>query len=784
MRRMLLLFVPGLWLPCAVAAQDAESGPRVVIGVVEEGPSPGADVVGLIEGELQRLLRRHVLEFRRDPAFNAQWDPARMQPALQAALDDPEVDFVLAVGALASQAAGRIDRTKPIVTTFVQRPDLFRVHQSTADRAVDSNLVIISHPLRAGSDLRQLVEMYAVDTIALAIGVEYVTDLDGLADEVAALERTSTATVILWPIDAAALPDRVPASAQAVALGPTPRLAPVQRQGVIELINGSQLGSFSLEGLPDVERGALLARSPDMGIQTARRVALNLSELIRGHTTSELAVFLSVDPDLYLNGATAAQIGYSPRISTLVMATILNEEAMQLAETPLSLADAQRMVQETNVSLAIVTQEVETSRKNRQIALSPMLPQIVAVPNYRSLDPQGLDGLIADNAVNLDFSASQMIYDDGLVSNYRSAKRLEESTQQNRETRRLDVVSAAGEGFLDMVLSRLLYRVNLNNLRLTLENLELARHRLDVGYSGPDEVFRWEAEVAKRRGDVLNSQTLVEEQRIALNQILGVNQTTRWRAREIEVDTTEFRFAGVNLNELLTTQQELRTFRELMVSFSLGNAPEAKSLERTVEAQSIQVGQRKRRWFLPSFSLNFDYRYQAWREPELPGISQGRPIFSVQAVYPLFIGAERSFTVGQTESQLLELTQQQVLTNQLIERRTRAAIRRMEASFPNVRLTQIQADRARRNLVVVQDRYTQGLVNVTDLISAQNETFAAEQGAAASNYLFLIDLNAFQRSIAWFEGEQTPEAQAAFVEQLQAALQDPTGASLNPTPPQ
>jgi outer membrane protein TolC len=125
-----------------------------------------------------------------------------------------------------------------------------------------------------------------------------------------------------------------------------------------------------------------------------------------------------------------------------------------------------------------------------------------------------------------------------------------------------------------------------------------------------------------------------------------------------------------------------------------------------------------------------------------------------------------------------------VLTNQLIERRTRAAIRRMEASFPNVRLTQIQADRARRNLVVVQDRYAQGLVNVTDLISAQNETFAAEQGAAASNYLFLIDLNAFQRSIAWFEGEQTPEAQAAFVEQLQAALQDPTGASLNPTPPQ
>ena len=784
MRR--LFFVTGMLccLPSLMWSQELEGGPRVVIGVVEEGPAPGNDVVPLIEAELQRLLRRHTLVFKREPAFNALWDPARLAPALTAALNDPEVEIVLAVGALASQAAGQVDRGKPVVTAFVQRPDLFDIHQSTDDRAVDSNLVIISHPLRTGSDLRELVEMYAADTIALAIGAEYATGLTGLADELAAIQRTSTAVIVLWPIDSDALPDSVPVGAKAVVLGPTPRLAPVQRQSIIELINSRQLGSFSLEGLPDVERGALLTRSPDLRTQRARRVAIDISELVRGRQPPELTVFLSVDPQLVLNGATAAQIGYSPRISTLIRATIINEDAMQLAESPMALADAQRMVQETNVSLAIVTQEVETSRKNRQIALSPLLPQIVAVPNYRAQDPQGLEGLIPDQAVNLDFSASQMIYDDQLVSNYRSAKRLEESSQQNRETRRLDVIGGAGEAFLDLVLARLLYRVDLENLRLTLENLELARHRLDVGYSGPDEVFRWEAEVAKAQGNTLQSQTFLEEQRIALNQILGVDQTSRWRAREIVVDTADFQFAGVNLSDLLTTQQELRTFRELMVAVALGNAPELKSVGRTIEAQSIQVGQRKRRWFLPAFSMNFDYRYQAWREPELAGVSSSRPFFTVQAVYPLFLGAERSFAVGQTQSQLERLTQQQRLTSQLVERRTRAAIRRLEASFPNVRLTQIQADRARRSLVVVQDRYAQGLVNVTDLVSAQTESFTAEQGAAASNYLFLIDLNAFQRSIAWFEGEQTREAQAAFTEQLRTALQDPTGASLNPTPPQ
>jgi outer membrane protein TolC len=277
--------------------------------------------------------------------------------------------------------------------------------------------------------------------------------------------------------------------------------------------------------------------------------------------------------------------------------------------------------------------------------------------------------------------------------------------------------------------------------------------------------------VAKRRGDVLHSQAITEQQRIALNQILGVDQTQRWRAREIQVDTTNFFFAGVDLNSLLTTQQQLADFRQTMVGFALYNAPEVRSMGKTIDAQSIQVGQRKRRWFLPSFFLSFDYNYQAYRQPDLGGISKSRPFLSIEAVYPLFVGAERSFAIGQTESQLTELTQQQTLTSQLVERRTRAAIRRMESSYPNIRLTQIQADRARRNLMVVQDKYAQGLMNVTDLLEAQNESFAADQGTAAANYLFLIDLNAFERSIAWFENEQTAEAQTEFVNMVRQGLQ-------------
>ncbi len=667
------------WSSAAVA-QDVDPRPTIVIGVVEEGAAPGNDVVTRVEAELDRLLRRHNVVFKRDPAFQAGWDPTRMRLAVQAALDDRDVDIVLTIGALASQAAGQVVRTKPVVTTFIQRPDLFDIHQSTDDLAIGSNLVIVSNPLRADSELRQLLALVPADTVALAVEAAYLSGLTSLTAEVEALEVAVGITVLLWPVDPAIQPDSAPPGVKAVVLGPTPRLAPVQRQARIELLASFGLPSYSLEGLPDVEAGALLTRTPDQRTQQARRVALNLSELIRGTGSSVLPVFLSVDPTLYLNGTTAARIGYSPRLSTLVQATILNEADLHLAETPLDLAGVQNLVQDGNVSLAIVTQEVETSRKNRQLSLSPLLPQIVAVPNYRAFDPQGLEGLVADQALNLSFQASQMIYDDQRVSNYRSSKRLEERSHENRETQRLDVIGSAGEAYLDLVLARLLYRVNVENLNLTIDNLELARHRLQTGYSGPNEVFRWEAEVAKRRGDVLDSQALAEQQRIGLNQILGVEQTIRWRTREIQVDTASFFFAGIDLNALLTTQQQLAAFRQTMVGLALDNAPELRSVGKTIEAQSIQVGQRKRRWFLPSFYLNFDYQYQAFREPELPGVSRSRPLFSVEAVYPLFIGAERAFAVGQTQSQLTELTQQERLTRQLVERRTRRSIRRLFVS--------------------------------------------------------------------------------------------------------
>ncbi len=105
-----------------------------------------------------------------------------------------------------------------------------------------------------------------------------------------------------------------------------------------------------------------------------------------------------------------------------------------------------------------------------------------------------------------------------------------------------------------------------------------------------------------------------------------------------------------------------------------------------------------------------------------------------------------------------------------MERQTRTALRRLESSFPAITFNRIQAEAAQRNFELVQEKYSQGLVNVTDLLEAQNEAFVAQQGAAAAVYAFLIDLVNFQRSIAWFEDDRTTEEQEQLRERIEAAL--------------
>lgn len=752
------------------------SARTITVGVVQDGPVAGVDLVPGIEDELNNLVASDItVRFKAAPEFDGGWDGMGVRTALESALRDPEVDIVLGAGYVVTVMAARddVELTKPFVSASIHRADIPDLPLGEDGHWLKQNFSATVLAVRTERDMEGLERILVFDTLYIAIDPLHVNYVTGLKEAIDDYEREYGFATKLVPVSGdvqgvlAGLPDGV----KILYLTDLPRLSEAERSELINGLTSRGIATFSMMGRADVELGALVATIPDVSQQMVRRVALNLSRLIRGRAVSELPVFLTVDTRILINGETAAAVGYYPDFQMRAYAHFLHGEALGESEELLTLREALDAAEIGNVQLAIKDADVESAYRGKQRALSPMLPQILGVASYTKYEPVLDTGLLPTDLTAAGLRVSQMVFDDKIISDYRSSNRLHESTELERETRRLDVLTDAGQSYLEFALARVLMRVQADNVELTENNLELSKIRYDVGYSGKDEVFRWDAELAQRRTQLLRTNTTVEASRIALNQVLGIQQNLRWMPEEFEVDANELSFMGARLSGALRSPDAVNALREFLVVLATENSPELLAYDRTVEAQEIQYGQRKRKFVLPSFFANFTYDYQFDRSPYLEGARDDTYRFELGAALPIFNGADRYQDMKLQASRLEGLRQEREYVRQLVEQRARTAIRRLESSFPSLRLTRQAAESSNLNLEVVQDKYAQGIVNITDLLEAQNQNFTAEQNAAAAVYTFLGDLIVLQRAISWFEYDHTTEENQELARRMTEAAQ-------------
>ena len=192
-----------------------------------------------------------------------------------------------------------------------------------------------------------------------------------------------------------------------------------------------------------------------------------------------------------------------------------------------------------------------------------------------------------------------------------------------------------------------------------------------------------------------------------------------------------------------------------------------------MEARQLQLDQRKRRWYLPVFDAGFRWGYDIARTPELPDIPRSDWMVDIQAAYPIFEGGFRAEDEKFNASELARIQKQITDTRQVIERRVRTALRAIEGSFPSIGYLDAAAESAGLNFEIVQDGYIEGLVNVTDLLDAQNDRFNTERTAHAAVYAFLLDMVALERAIGWFEDLKTAEERDQLLSQARTYIDNP-----------
>ncbi len=520
---------------------------QVTIAVVQDGPSAENEILGLIEPELKHLAGDATkVVFKTGPAFDARWEAGRFRKVIENAMKDRQVDLVLGIGALVTQEAARPDfkLTKPFISVTVLNGDVPKIPYSEKGHTLKKNLSVVIIPQRAVNDMETFQKMVKFERLHVGVDEVGVLNLSDLKPTLEAYSKQLGVEIVSFPVtpDSQETLARLPEDVEGFYLIPLARATRQARQALIDGLNDRKIPTFSNSGPQDVEMGALATLKPDFRTQTVRRVALNLFHLIRGASAKELPVFLLVDAKLLINAETAVRIGYRPDYETRIYATFINEEAFEIGAEPVDLRQVIRIAEEGNTFLTISDAQVETAKRDRQVSRSPLLPQVLARGSYNHSDLDGEVNFLPENQGVAGVSLRQMVFDDRRISDYRSSGRIYDAAQYRRETDLYDVFSEAEQAYLLYVQARLLYLVQLSNLRLTLGNLDIARMRVDAGISGKDEVYRWQAQAAQQRALVLDRESTVEATRIALNQVLGVDQGAAWRPQAIEVHPDQFYF--------------------------------------------------------------------------------------------------------------------------------------------------------------------------------------------------------------------------------------------------
>jgi hypothetical protein len=437
--------------------------------------------------------------------------------------------------------------------------------------------------------------------------------------------------------------------------------------------------------------------APEEGERMARRIALNMEQIIGGIPPEDLPVPMSMDEELVINARTAMQIGFSPDLDLMTRSLFLHEECLD-AGTRLELEEAIELALENNIDLAVERAKVGEKRQDRNKYLSNLFPQLDGNANYTQIDRDRAEssmGSQPEKETKIGATVSQIIFNDSALSAYRSSRRQFNSAQADQETTRLDVFADTARSFIELLQARALVRIDANNLNLTRSNLELARIRQQVGTAGPEEVLRWETQAAQQKADLIKSLSNMDKAQVALNQIMGLNLSSRWWPVDIQLSPTNYWFMGDRLAPYLRNDAQLKALEGYIEELAVRNSTELAALDENIAAQRIMLDLYRRQFIVPELGANF--AYDRILKQETVGDNGGLLAseaddnewsFGVQASLPLFQSGGQVFTVLRARAVLEQLTQTRRLTAERIRQQAKNVMYSLESSYPSMKLQQ------------------------------------------------------------------------------------------------
>ncbi|WP_223789295.1 TolC family protein [Marinicella meishanensis] len=522
-----------------------------------------------------------------------------------------------------------------------------------------------------------------------------------------------------------------------------------------------KIPSFTINGVEQVKLGIMASHQAAGDIdQFFRRIALTVDDYVSGTPLSQMPVFIDYTSQLTINYNTAEAIGVPIKYSLLADTDFVGEFHNVLSESNYNLIQVIEQVLDKNLSLEAARINVDLAAQNLVTSRNNYKPNISTSLSGTYIDQ---DLAAISNGSNPEYSSagnltiSQTLYSNAANANISIQKSLLQAQQEQFNTEELDSIFAAINAYFNVLILKTNAQIQLLNLRLTKDNLKLAQQSFEIGQSGKSDTLRFQSAKAQNTQAMVEASNQLEQAYIQLNQLLNNPIDFEIDIKDVQLDQGVFENYNYNLlTELLDDPALRNPFIEFVIMKAKQNAPELKALAHNLAAAEAEITLNGKRRFLPTVALQGQYnktfdRSGAGSEPPIGGsFLNDNYTVGLSVSVPLFSRNQFNTDLQAAILRRDQLDVNIINTEQSIDVNIRTGVLRLVNEMSNIQLSEVSEQTAKESLDLTMTSYTNGAVNIVQLIDAQNNYINAQLAKANAIYNFLLNALQLERSLGYF----------------------------------
>lgn len=548
-----------------------------------------------------------------------------------------------------------------------------------------------------------------------------------------------------------------------------------------ELI-AKKIPSFSALRKSDVENGIMASNAAnDNFSQFFRRIALSVEDYVNGRNFSDLPVLLDLNQSLALNYNTASSIGIALKYSLLGKTNFVGSlDEIPGAEKVYDLPGLIFQVINKNLGLQAEQKEVAFSEQDVKSAKSSYLPSLTASAYGSYIDPDLAEITFGQNpefSTNGVLSLQQTLFSEGANASISIQKSLAQAQQERFNTEQLDIIFNASLAYFNALILKANVDIQIRNLDLTKANLRIARENYAAGQSGRTDLLRFESQEAQNTQSMIEAVNQMHQGFLSINQLVNNPGSPKIDVKDASMDDELFRKYNYDKFVSFLDNPGLReTFVQFLVEEAIRNAPEIKQLEHTIDATDRSIKLYGPGRFLPTLALQGQYnkefsRSGAGADP-LPVFEDGYYNVAVNLALPIFNRNQNNINkqTAIIQKEQLDLNKENVAL--AVSTNIRNGVYNLINQITNTELSKVSERAARESLDLTQTAYTNGAVNIVQLIDAQNNHLNSQLARANAAYNYLLAMLQLERYLGAYFLLNSDEDNQQFNERFLQFMKD------------